>query len=90
MHTRALSPPASSPGCRIVCAENGGNAALIANRTAAGPWETFKLIRNSNGTVSLLATVNNQYVCAENAGAAALIANRGAIGGWEQFDQVPA
>lgn len=22
-------------------AENGGNAALIANRTAAGIWETF-------------------------------------------------
>ncbi|WP_426502951.1 fascin domain-containing protein [Dactylosporangium sp. McL0621] len=65
-------------------------AALIANRTAFGQWETFKLIRNSNGTVSLQAAANNQYVCAENAGAAALIANRTTIGQWEQFDLIAA
>jgi hypothetical protein len=71
---------------KLVAAENAGAAPLIANRAAAGLWETFKLIRNANGTVSLLAAVNNMYVCAENAGAAALIANRSAIGLWEQFD----
>jgi hypothetical protein len=27
-----------------VCAENAGAAALIANRTAIGPWEEFDLI----------------------------------------------
>jgi len=53
-----------------------------------GPWETFRLIHNANGTVSLLAFVNNRYVTAENAGASALIANRTAIGTWEQFDLV--
>jgi hypothetical protein len=58
---------------------------LIANRTAVGTWETFQLVRNSNGTVSLLAQANNRFVTAENAGAAALIANRTAIGTWEQF-----
>jgi hypothetical protein len=27
-----------------VCAENAGAAALIANRTAIGPWEQFDLV----------------------------------------------
>ncbi|WP_433305437.1 ThuA domain-containing protein [Actinoplanes sp. CA-030573] len=71
-----------------VCAENAGNNALVANRTAVGSWETFTLIRNGDGTVSLRAGVNNRYVAAENAGAAPLIANRTAIGLWEKFDLV--
>jgi hypothetical protein len=71
-----------------VCAENAGAAPLIANRTAIGGWETFRLVNNANGTVSLLATVNNRYVCADNTGAAPLIANRTAIGPWEQFDLI--
>jgi type 1 glutamine amidotransferase len=71
-----------------VCAENNGNAPLIANRGAVGGWETFTQINNSDGSVSFRATVNNKYVVAENAGAAALIANRDAIGAWEKFDLV--
>jgi hypothetical protein len=31
---------------KLVCAENGGAAALIANRDAIGPWEQFDLINN--------------------------------------------
>jgi hypothetical protein len=73
-----------------VCAENAGAASLIANRGAAGSWETFQLIRNTDGTVSLLATVNSKYVTAENAGAQPLIANRAAIGLWEKFDLIGA
>ncbi|MFD1052623.1 hypothetical protein ACFQ1S_47025, partial [Kibdelosporangium lantanae] len=61
---------------------------LIANRTAIGAWETFQLVRNGDGSVSLRAQANNNYVCAENAGAQPLIANRTAIGAWEQFDLV--
>ncbi|MEU4155283.1 ThuA domain-containing protein [Actinoplanes sp. NPDC026670] len=72
----------------FVCAENSGNAPLIANRASAGPWETFVLVTNSDGTTSLRAQVNGRYVTAENAGAAPLIANRAAIGGWEKFDLV--
>ena len=68
--------------------ENAGANPLIANRASAGSWETFTLVRNSDGTVSLRATVNNKYVVAENGGAAALIANRDAIGPWEKFDLV--
>jgi hypothetical protein len=71
-----------------VTADNAGASPLIANRTAIGTWETFQLIRNSNGTVSLLALANTMYVTAENAGASPLIANRTAIGTWEQFDLI--
>lgn len=69
----------------IVCAENGGKEALIANRTVAGTWEQFDLIMNTDGTVSLRSKANNLYVCAENGGTEALIANRENIGTWEQF-----
>ena len=60
----------------------------IANRAAVGAWETFARVNNSDGTISLRATVNNRYVVAENGGAAALIANRTAIGPWEKFSLV--
>jgi len=72
----------------FVCAENAGAGALIANRTAAGGWEQFKVVDMGNGNVALLAQANQKYVCAENAGAAALIANRAAAGGWETFTWV--
>jgi hypothetical protein len=72
----------------IVTADNAGASPLIANRTAIGTWESFQLIHNSNGTVSLFALANSRYVTAENAGAQALIANRTAIGTWEQFDLI--
>ncbi|MFC7762390.1 hypothetical protein ACFQY4_33420 [Catellatospora bangladeshensis] len=73
---------------RYVCADNAGANPLIANRTAIGGWETFALIRNSNGSISLRAQANGRYVVAENGGAAPLIANRTSIGPWEQFDLV--
>jgi hypothetical protein len=71
-----------------VTADPAGAAPLIASKAAAGTAETFQLIRNANGSVSLLAAANGRYVCAENAGAAALIANRAAIGAWESFDLI--
>ena len=60
----------------------------LRDRAAIGGWETFQLIRNSDGTVSLRALANNNYVTAENAGAQPLIANRTAIGAWEKFDLI--
>jgi len=52
------------------------------------PANSGMLALDEDGSVSLLALVNNRYVTAENAGAAPLIANRTAIGPWEQFDLV--
>jgi hypothetical protein len=71
-----------------VTAENAGAAALIANRTAIGPWEQFDQLDAGGGNIALRAHANNLIVTAENAGAAALIANRTAIGGWETFQLI--
>jgi hypothetical protein len=68
-----------------VTAENAGASALIANRTAVGPWEQFDQIDLGNGNIALRAHANNNYVTADNAGASPLIANRTAVGGWETF-----
>ena len=70
---------------RYVTAEAAGTKPLIASRTAIGPWERFKLVLNSGGSISLLATANGRYVTAEHAGSTPLIANRTAIGPWETF-----
>lgn len=70
---------------RYVAAERAGAAALIANRTAVGPWERFDLIGRGGTTIALRAQVNNRYVCAQNAGASPLIADHNAIGAWELF-----
>ena len=61
-------------------AENAGASRLIANRTAIGPWETFDLINNADGSVSFRAHANGDIVDAENAGAAPLIADATAVG----------
>lgn len=74
---------------RFVTAEAGGVAALIANRTAIGPWEQFDLITVGTTQVALRAHADNRFVCADRAGAAPLIANRVAAGSWETFTIVP-
>ena len=71
-----------------VTAENDGASALIANRTAIGPWEQFDEIDEGNGAIALRAHANGLFVTADNAGAAPLIANRAAVGGWETFGLV--
>jgi hypothetical protein len=55
-----------------------------------GAWESFQLIRNTSGTVSLKALANNLYVSADNTGTSPLIANRTAVGAWEQFTMATA
>jgi hypothetical protein len=73
---------------KIVTADNAGASPLIANRTAAGQWEQFLMITNSDGSVSFQAYADDKIVTADNAGASPLIANRTAIGPWEQFDRI--
>jgi hypothetical protein len=75
---------------RYVTAESGGSKPLIANRTAIGPWEKFRLVVNSDGTISLLAGANGRYVTAANAGSEPLIADRTAVGPWEKFYRTPS
>jgi hypothetical protein len=71
-----------------VCADNAGANPLIANRTSIGAWESFDLIKNADGSVSLRAHANGKYVCADNYGNNPLIANRTSIGAWESFDLI--
>ncbi|WP_202887222.1 glycosyl hydrolase family 95 catalytic domain-containing protein [Cohnella zeiphila] len=68
-----------------VCADNAGADPLIANRTAAGPWEQFIVTDAGGGAVALQAVANNKYVTASNAGADSLIAGADSIGAWEKF-----
>ncbi|WP_443071125.1 glycoside hydrolase family 71/99-like protein [Streptomyces sp. NBC_01476] len=68
-----------------VTAENAGAAALIANRTAIGPWEQFDLLDAGSGNVALRAHANSRYV---TAGSAPLIADGTALGRAQTFTLV--
>ena len=73
---------------KYVTAERAGAEALIANRTAIGPWEKFTRYAVGKGPGPLEALANYRYVTAESAGRQSLIANRGAIGLWEYFQMI--
>lgn len=82
--TRVISLRANING-HLVTAEAAGASALIAARTAVGPWEQFDAIPVGTTHVALRAHANNRFVCADQAGGAPLIANRTAVGPWETF-----
>jgi hypothetical protein len=65
-----------------VTAENAGAAALIANRTAIGPWEQFDQVTAANGTIALRSHADNLYV---TAGASPLIADSSTVGTAQTF-----
>lgn len=70
----------------LVCAENYGADPLVSNKQARGTWETFDLITNSDGTVSLRSHINQKYVCTDiTTTAASLIAKSDSIGNAEKF-----
>ncbi|HST20162.1 MAG TPA: hypothetical protein VLR90_03545, partial [Blastocatellia bacterium] len=71
-----------------LCAEGGGNGALVANQITIGSWETFELIDLGNSQVAL-RSVNSFYVCADGGGGANVTVNRMRIGAWETFTLVP-
>lgn len=97
-----VSPPTSTPGCsrpialqasqtgQFVCAEGGGGASVTANRSVAGPWETFQLIDLNCGEVAdgdavQFKTSSGHFLVAEGGGGADLKADRAAAGPWETF-----
>lgn len=69
----------------FVSAENGGADSLVANRDTAGHWERFKIIQNSDGTVSLLSMSNIKYVQADLNNGGRLIASATYPSTWEKF-----
>ncbi|MEP7126457.1 MAG: cellulase family glycosylhydrolase [Byssovorax sp.] len=70
---------------KLVCADNYGSSALIANRDAPSTWEEFDVIKNSDGSVALRAVANGRLVSAESAGWSPLVADRDLLGPWESF-----
>ncbi|GAA2333990.1 hypothetical protein [Dactylosporangium salmoneum] len=65
---------------------SGAGLPLIASGTAVGTAETFDLITNADGSVSLRAAASGRYVCADNFGLNPLTATKTAISTWESFD----
>jgi hypothetical protein len=49
--------------------------------------QRFRMVNNTDGTISLRAKINGKYVTAEKAGKQPLYANRTAIGPWEKFSR---
>lgn len=71
---------------KFVCAEDGGNAPLTANRDSySGAWETIIIENNNDGTVSLKAEANNKYICAVLDEQNQLLPRSDSKGTWENF-----
>lgn len=68
----------------LLSAKNGGGSAVYANRVVPGDWETWRLVTNADGTVSLQA-IGGHYFVAEDGGGRECNADRVAIGDWEKF-----
>ncbi len=87
-------------GALYVAAEGGGGGVLHANRTAVGPWESFRItlgatppgpIHPPSSPVSVDVSLKSHaglYVVAEQGGGAAVNANRTGAGPWETFTLV--
>lgn len=69
-----------------VCAEGGGADALVANRPAIGPWETFSFVWTADDRAAIVA-INGKYVTEITAFpiAGVLAAAADAIGPQESF-----
>lgn len=77
---------ASVANAKVVCAENAGNETIAANReSCGGAWETFQIVTNDDGTVSLKSMANQKYVCAVIDEDSQLIPRSEIIGTWEKF-----
>jgi hypothetical protein len=73
-----------------IVAENGGSGIIGANRSAVGPWETFRLIDLNGGSLTSgdvvnLASDQGTYVTAEDGGGGTLNVNRPNAGPWEEI-----
>ncbi|GEQ22674.1 hypothetical protein CBU02nite_31800 [Clostridium butyricum] len=79
----------SSFGNKIVTSEDGGKKPLIANKNSyEGAMESFQVINNYDGTVSLKSNANGKYVCAVLDESNQLIARSDKINDWEKFKLV--
>ena len=75
---------------KFVSADEGGNGRLVANRRAAGSWETFDLVDLNGGGLMdgdkvALQTANGLYLQADQGGGGILSATGISPGAWDTF-----
>ncbi|KAH7683517.1 Glucan 1,3-beta-glucosidase protein [Dioscorea alata] len=58
-----------------LCAESGGGTIMVANRTSASGWETFKLWRITSNEFNL-RVFNGEFIGLESSGDAVAVSNR--------------
>ena len=72
---------------KVVCAENGGNSPLVANRRIClGAWEVFVVLKNNDGSFSMKSSANGKYVSANPNRGGILISQGSKVDAWERFD----
>jgi endoglucanase len=70
---------------KYVTANDAGSGPLVANRVTVADSERFKIIKNSDSTISLLSMANKKYVQTDLNNAGRLIASASVIDTWEKF-----
>lgn len=75
---------------RYLCAEDGGNQPVSANRDQVGEWETWDIIplpprMQGNSFVCLRSHSNGHFLCSDHNNNYRLVANRKKCTDWEQF-----
>ena len=71
---------------KYVATENVGSDPIVANRdNYSGSWETFYIVNNDDGTVSIKADANNKYICAVLDEENQLTPRSDSISTWEKF-----
>lgn len=75
---------------RFVGAIDGGGAGLLTDSWTAGPWETFDVERQSDGTIALRSGPTGYYVAAGATDAAPMTVSSTAVGARERFSAIPS
>jgi hypothetical protein len=71
----------------LFSARNGGGSSVFANRPQVKEWETWRLIRNGDGSVSF-QTWDGHYLTARDGGGRECWADATSIGPFEKFELV--
>ena len=72
---------------KYVCADEGRNNIVIADRTEAAGWETFSLLNLSDSTCAIRSQAN-RYFSAELGMNNEVTASRNGVAGWEMFTMI--
>ena len=73
---------------QFVSADNAGASPLVANRATPSTWESFQVIDNGDGTISLQSVINGLFVTEDPNNGGQLIASRPTISNQEKFRRI--